>query len=91
MSCGIGCRHGLDPTLLWLWCRLGASAPIQPLSWEIPYATGEALKGQKEKKKEVQRITRDYYQQLGANKMDNLEEMDRFFKRTNLLRRNQEN
>ena len=20
MSCGVGCRHGLDPLLLWLWC-----------------------------------------------------------------------
>ena len=27
----------------------------------------------------VQRIMRDYYNQLYANKMDNLEEMDRFF------------
>ena len=28
---------------------------------------------------EIQRITRDYYEQLCGNKMDNLEEMDRFF------------
>ena len=27
---------------------------------------------------EIQRVTRDYYQQLYANKMDNLEEMDKF-------------
>ena len=22
VSCGVGNRHGLDPELLWLWCRL---------------------------------------------------------------------
>ena len=32
VSCGIGCRHSLDPTLLWLWCRVAAAAPIQPLA-----------------------------------------------------------
>ena len=38
LSCGIGHRHGLDPTLLWLWCRPAAVSPIQPLAWEPPYA-----------------------------------------------------
>ena len=52
MSCGIGCRHGLDPTLLWLWCRPAAVAPIRPLAWEPPYAMGAALKGQKAKKQQ---------------------------------------
>ena len=33
---------------------------------------------------------RDYYKQLYANKMDNLEEMDKFLKKHNLLRLNQE-
>ena len=29
---------------LWLWCRLAATAPIQSLAWELPYAVGTALK-----------------------------------------------
>ena len=33
---------------------------------------------------------RDYYKQLYANKMDNLEEMDTFLEKHNLLRLNQE-
>ena len=39
---------------------------------------------------EIQRIMRDYYKQLYANKMDNLEEMDKFLEMHNLLRLNQE-
>ena len=39
---------------------------------------------------EIQRIIRDYYEKLYGNKMDNLEEMDRFFKKFNLSRLNQE-
>ena len=30
--------------MLWLWCRLAAAAPIRPLSWELPYAAGVAVK-----------------------------------------------
>ena len=39
---------------------------------------------------EIQTTMRDYYKQLYANKMDNLEEMDRFLKMHNLPRMNQE-
>ena len=39
---------------------------------------------------EIQRILRDYYKQLHANKMDNLEEMDKFLETHNLPRLNQE-
>ena len=52
MSCGVGRRHGSDPTLLWLWCRLAAGAPIGPLTWEPPYPMGVALKEQKKKKQQ---------------------------------------
>ena len=36
-----------DPALLWLWCRLAATALIWHLAWEPPYATGAALKKKK--------------------------------------------
>ena len=44
MSCGVGCRLGSDPALLWLWCRLASVAPIQPLLWEIALAASAPLK-----------------------------------------------
>ena len=39
---------------------------------------------------ETQRIIRDYYEQLYGNKMDNLEEKNRFLEKFNLPRLNQE-
>ena len=39
---------------------------------------------------EMQRIIRDYYLQLYANKMDNLEEMDKFLEKYNFPKLNQE-
>ena len=39
---------------------------------------------------EIQRIIREYYEQLHGNKMDILEEMNRFLEKFNLLRLNQE-
>ena len=39
---------------------------------------------------EIQRLIKDYYEQLYGNKMDNLEEMDRFLEKFNLPRLNQE-
>ena len=38
----------------------------------------------------MQRVIRDYYEQLYDSKMDNLEEMDKFLEKFNLLRLNQE-
>ena len=42
MSYGVGLRGGLDLALLWLWFRAVATALIQPLAWEPPYAAGAA-------------------------------------------------
>ena len=39
---------------------------------------------------EIQRIIRDYYGQLYANKMDTLEEMDKFLEKYNFPKLNQE-
>ena len=39
---------------------------------------------------EIQRFIRDYYGQIYVNKMDNLEEIDRFLEKFNLSRLNQE-
>ena len=39
---------------------------------------------------EIKMIIRDYYEQLYGNKMDNLEEMDRFLEKFKLPRLNQE-
>ena len=38
----------------------------------------------------MQRIIRDYYEQLYGNKIDNLEELDRFLEKFNLPRLNHE-
>ena len=38
---------------------------------------------------QIERIMRDYYKQLYANKMDNLEEMDKFLEKHNFPRLNQ--
>ena len=36
--------------MLWLWGRLAAPAPIQPLAWELPYAVGAAQKKERKRK-----------------------------------------
>ena len=53
MSCGVGRRHGLDLVWLWLWCGPAATALIQLLAWEPPYAAEAAQEMEKEKKKQI--------------------------------------
>ena len=47
MSCGVGRRQGSD--LVLLWHRPAATALIEPLAWEPPYAEGVALKRQRKR------------------------------------------
>ena len=44
-------QWGKDLVLLWLWCRLAATAPVRLLAWEPPYAAGVTLEKTKKKKK----------------------------------------
>ena len=50
MSCGVGLRCGLAPTMLWLWRRPVATTPIRPLTWDLPYAAGVAIKSKQANK-----------------------------------------
>ena len=43
MSCGLD--------LMLLWCRPVATTLIRPLAWNLPYATGAAIKSKKQKAK----------------------------------------
>ena len=51
LSMGMRVQWVKDPALLWLWCRSVAVAPIRPLTWELPCASGAALKRQRQKQK----------------------------------------
>ena len=54
-SCGVSCRRGSDPELLWMWHRLAAAALIQPLAWECPHAMAVAIKKTKWPNKQINR------------------------------------
>ena len=61
MRCGVGRRHVSHPKLLWLGCRPAATAPHQPLAWELPYAVGAALKRQETNKAVTMTTTAQQY------------------------------
>ena len=58
MTCGVGRRCGLDPSLLWLWCRPAAAALTGPLAWEPLHAAGAALKSKEKTKGEGAEVQR---------------------------------
>ena len=55
MRCGICRRCGWDPTLLWLWCRLAATALNSPEPGNLHMPLVWPSKNQKKKKKKKKR------------------------------------
>ena len=58
-----GLAHWVKDLAL-LWCRLPATALIQPLAWEPSYAAGAALKNQKTKKQTNKKKPQQYQEKL---------------------------
>ena len=62
----------------------GNGKPLQHSFLENPMKSMKRQKDMIIDNAEIQRIIRDYYKQLYANKMDNLEEMGKFIEKYNL-------
>ena len=62
MSCGIGCRHGLDPEFLWLWLWWAAVALIRSIAWDLLYALGATLKRPNNNKKNPKKTNQNQNQ-----------------------------
>ena len=45
------CRSRCGSHPAWLCCRAAAAAPIWPLAWELPYATGAAFKKRRRRRR----------------------------------------
>ena len=73
MSCGVGYRHRWDPELLWLRRRVVATALIQPVAWEPPYAVGVALEKTKRQKKKKKKKDVPHHMSLKKCKLNNTE------------------
>ena len=87
MSCGIGCRHGLDPKLPWLWRKLAATALIRPLAWEPPHATEvaqEMAKRQKNKNK-IKKHEKTEWEKIFANESTDKGLISKIYKHLLLL------
>ena len=52
MSCGVGCRRGSDPALLWLWCRLGSYSSDWTPSLGTSICRGSGPRNSKKTKKQ---------------------------------------
>ena len=84
----------INKTKSWFFEKIKLTSPQQDSSRKKEKDQINKIRNEKggvtTHKVEIQRITRDYYEQLYVNKMDILEEMDRFLGKFNLPRLNQE-
>jgi len=80
VSCGVGCRCGLDLVLLRLWCRLVATAPIRPLAWEPPCAMSVALENteRQKKKKKKKGLEKIFEREVTGSGIDQTPTIDSF-------------
>ena len=53
MSCGVCCRRGSDPALLWLWCRQVGYSSNSTSSLGFPCTAGVALKKQNKQTRRI--------------------------------------
>ena len=67
---------GLDPVSLWLWHRPAAAALIWPIDWELPYATGVAIK-RKEKKKNCAKYMEQLFSDVGQQAVPNHDQWEK--------------
>ena len=50
-----------DLALLWLWHSPAAVALIQPIAWELPHASGVAIKCKKKRKKKKKNLCKAFF------------------------------
>ena len=79
MSCYVSHRGGLDPTLLWLWCRLAAIASIRLLAWELPYDSGAALKRKKKDRDNIVKRQPTKWEKISTNYIFDMVLISRIF------------
>ena len=84
----------INKTEIWFFEKINKIG--KPLARSIKEKREESNQENQKSKKSLQqtrqkyRVIRDYYEQLYNNKIDNLEEMDRFLEKFNIPRQNEE-